>query len=164
MNQNIKIPVWGDGLFVAGLTAVVSFVLVLLDLKPYRMRSPDPWFLCLLGVVVLLLDWKDYILTNERIICRHFFIRYRSLDWTDISDAVFMNEWNDFGKIKKENVLLLTLKPCRPYDSRLYSIFSYRLNYPRKTLFIHLPKEQVNQIVQVFQERLEDGVFRDMRK
>ncbi len=164
MKQNLRIPLWREGLTAAGIAAVISAVLMVLGVEPYLTRTPDPWFLCLLAGIALAIYWKDYMLSSDGIICRLFFIPYRRLKWTDISDAVFLNEWKDLGDLKKENVLLITLRPCRPYDAGLYSIFSYRFNFPRKTFFIHLPEEQTDQIARFFQDHLDSSCFRDMRK
>jgi len=164
MKQNLRIPPWREGLTAAGIAGVISAVLMVLGVEPTHWRSTNPWFLFLLACIALVIYWKDYLLSPDGIICRHYFIPYRRLKWTDISDAVFLNEWKDLGNLKKENVLLITLKPCRPYDAGLYSIFSYRFHFWRKAFFIHLRAEQTEQIACYFQDCLEPGCFRDMRK
>lgn len=164
MKQSMRIPLWREGLMVAGIAGGISAALMVLGVKPYHWRTPPPWFLFLLACIALVIYWKDFLLSPDGIVCRHFFIPYRKLKWADISDAVFLNEWKDLGNLKKENVLLITLKPCRPYDAGLYSIFTYRFHFRRKTFFIHLRAEQTDQIAGYFQDCLEPGCFRDMRK
>lgn len=164
MKQSMRTPLWREGLIAAGMAGGISAALVMLGVKPYLTRTPYPWLLLLLSGIAVVIYWKDYLLSPDGIVCRHFFIPHRRLKWTDISDAVFLNEWNDFGNLKKENVLLITLKPCRPYDDRIYSIFSYRFHFRRKTIFIHLRAEQTDRIAAYFQDCLEPSCFRDMRK
>lgn len=163
-DKYLMIPPWKEALVVSGFVAILSALLVAFEVKPYLTRTVDPWFLLLLSAFTFLANCKDYVICHEGIVCRFFFIPYRRLKWLDFSDAVFLSEWKELRETKKGHVLLLTLKPCRPYDARLYSIFSYRLNFPRKTIFIHLPEDKVGLIAQTFQEHLEPMQFRDMRK
>lgn len=162
-DKYITIPPWKEALSVSGSVAILCSLLVVFKVKPYLTRTVEPWFLLLLSVLIFLANCKDYVICHKGIVCRYFFIPYRRLKWSDLSDAVFLSEWKEHREIKKGHILLLTLKPCRPYDARLYSLFSYRLNFPRKTIFIHLPKEKVDLIVQTFQDHLEPIHFRDMR-
>lgn len=163
-DKGLTIPPWKEALVVSGFVAILSGLLVAFKVKPYLTRTVDPWFLLLLSVLTFLANCKDYKICDNGIVCRYFFIPCRRLKWSDFSDAVFLSEWKELREIKKGDALLLTLKPCRPYDARLYSVFSYRLNFPRKTIFIRLPKEKAGLIAQIFQDHLEPMQFRDMRE
>lgn len=162
-DKKLIIPPWKEALIVSGIVAIGSSLLVVFEVKPYLTRTVDPWFLALLSVFIFLANCKSYVITENGIICRFFLVPYRSLKWTDISDAVFINEWRDLGQINKENILLITLKPCRPYDTQLYSISSYRFHFFTRSILIHLPKEKVDVIVQSFHNCLDSTQFRDTR-
>lgn len=163
-DEKLTIPPRMESLIVSGFVAILSGGLVAFNIKPYFSTTVDPWFLLLLSCVAFLVNCKDYVILSDGIVCRYFFIPYRKRKWSDISDVVYLNEWKELGEIKREHILLITLKPCRSYDAKLYTLSSYRFHFPRKVIFIHLPKENVDSIARVFQDRLEDGVFRDMRK
>lgn len=158
------IPPHSDAILIGGIGGIISFVLVILKVEPYLTTTVDPWFLLLLSLVIILTNCRDFVLSSDELICRHFFITYRKLKWTEISDAVLFSEWDDLGHLRKEYALLITIKPCRPYDERLYSIHRYRLTMLSKSIFIRMSKEKVDALAQTLSMRLGDDRFRDMRK
>ena len=125
--------------------------------------TTDPWFLFALGTIWMMTNLDDYILSAEGIQCRYLFIPFRRVRWDKINDAVVLNEWNDMGSIRKETVLVISLKPCLPYAEKLFSVFSHWIRNPLHVIFMHIPKELEEPLVQALSVHLSPEQFRDRR-
>ena len=131
-------PHWG-ALVLFGLGAVITGVMWILGITSERAGHIDPWALCVLCILAIILEWKSLRFSQSHVdVCRCSILR-RRIPWAAVERLEILTKSLD------RKYILIELHGCPPCPKR--KKFLYFLKHPRKLIAIKLtPNKEDAQI------------------
>lgn len=112
----------------------------------------DPWFICIVTAIELIIFSKNYVLDKNGFTERILLFPHNRVCWERVAEVLVFEKSNDDERTKGECIFVITMRACDRFDPEQETIGAYVKRYKSFVTKIVVSKRKKDSYITMFEE------------